>query len=66
MFDNMKLHTNQVQDEVLQLKDTYRESSEHIINEVEKVSSHMIRDFTTHQTNLTLLNDTTQTHGNRL
>lgn len=37
MFDNMKMHTEQVQEEVLQLKDSYRKQSENIIEQVEKV-----------------------------
>lgn len=37
MFDNMKMHTEQVQEEVLQLKESYRKQSENMINQVEKV-----------------------------
>ena len=53
----MQIHTKQVQEELVHLKGTYKETSEDIIDRIEKLSSHMIRDFSAAQVNLTKLNE---------
>ena len=38
IFDNMQQHTKQVQNEVIELKDTYRENSENFVYEIKKLN----------------------------
>ena len=38
LFDNMQLHTKQVQSEVIELKNTYREHSENFVNEIKMLN----------------------------
>ncbi len=47
-FANMKEHTRQVQEELVQLKEKYRETSDDIIAQLEKMTAHMIKDFSRH------------------
>lgn len=43
LFDNMQLHTKQVQSEVIELKNTYREHSENFVNEIKMLNDQLIK-----------------------
>ncbi len=38
IFDNMQLHTKQVQDELIELKTTYRDHSENFVKEIKSLN----------------------------
>lgn len=51
--ENIKAHTANVQNELVELKDSYQRSSDGIIGQIELINKRMIADFTTVRDNLT-------------
>lgn len=43
LFENMQLHTKQVQDELIELKNTYREHSENFVQEIKNLNDQLIK-----------------------
>lgn len=62
LFDNMQLHTKQVQTELIELKDTYREHSENFVKEIKSLNDQLIKYV--NETHLTTeqLTETTKSH----
>ena len=66
LFDNMQQHTKQVQTELIELKDTYREHSENFVYEIKKLNDQLIKYV--NETHLTCenLTETTKNHTYKL
>ena len=62
----MQQHTKQVQNELIELKETYREHSENFVYEIKKLNDQLIKYV--NETHLTCenLTETTKTHSYRL
>ena len=62
LFDNMQQHTRQVQSELIELKNTYREHSENFVKEIKALNDQLIKYVNETHLSVEFLTETTKSH----
>jgi len=62
LFENMQQHTKQVQEELIELKNTYREHSENFVTEIKELNDQLIKYVNETHLSVENLSETTKSH----